>query len=318
MRFIATGTVLILALLCTTCGPKAPRWVTPDPALMSLVPPNTVMLAGIRLDHLRESPFYREHLASRTSAALENFIGQTGVDPRENVWEALAAYNGTDLVVMSRGKFSAREIEPRLGSQGAERKSYKGYTIIGDENAAVLLVDASTIVAGRPDCLRATVDRIGQPAGPPPALEEMVKTVERVNQFWAVSIGGLTSGVAPEQGNLAMLNRLLEKLKNFKASGSLSDRLVVNAEGECGSPEDAETLQSALRMMIGLVRLGARGRPALTGLCDAIAVSRQEHHVLLDAELSGELLEQVLAEAGPESKPAADRVRPPSEDPLAP
>jgi len=160
------------------------------------------------------------------------------------------------------------------------------------------MVDAATVIAGRPERLRAILDQQGQSAGPPPALKHMLGTVERANQFWVISCGGFGRRMAPRSTGSDILNGILTRLSNLKVTGSVSDGVVVDAEGQCATPEQAETLQSALRMMIGLARLRARDRPALTGLLDGIAVSRRERLVCADARWPGELLARVLAEAG--------------------
>jgi hypothetical protein len=93
-------TCLLVAL--AGCRPKPAPIVLVDPALAILVPPDAVLLAGVRMKQLRES----------------------GIDPRKDVWELLITSDGKDTVVMARGKFSELGMEPKLEREGVRRFAY--------------------------------------------------------------------------------------------------------------------------------------------------------------------------------------------------
>lgn len=293
----AVATAMLLS-----CGPSVPAHVTPDPALLTLVPADTVMLVGARLDHLRETDFYRKHIASAAPAPLERFIDQTGIDPHADIREVLAAYNGKDMLLMSRGKFSPSGLKPHLKQEGAKRTPYKGYTLIGDKSRAVVFMNPTTAVAARPERLRALIDSRGASGGPPPALMKMMNTIDRSNQVWLVALGGRNQAVRPRAGYLAPFAGILQRVTRLTAELKFNRSIVLNASGECTSATDAESLQSALRVMIGLVRLGAHHRPAIGSLMDAFAVSHQDRVVEIHASVSPELADRLFPAAADASR----------------
>ncbi len=210
----------------------------------------------MRLDHLRETPFYEKHAASGRLPGLSDFVKRTGTSP-DDIWEILAALNGLSAVLMARGKFSETGMEPRLAWEGATRSSYKGYLLVQDGNAAITFMNATTVVAGPPNRVKDVIDLRSDSAGPPTALLALTESIDRSNQIWAVSTGGFAPA-EPRQGVVANLDRLLRSVKNLKAMANLRDRLVFQAVGECETPDAAEKLQSTLKTMVGLARFATR------------------------------------------------------------
>ena len=62
-----------------------------DPALATLVPADTAILVGAKLDKLRETPTYQKHFSQMSLPRLDDFARETGLDPRKDVWEVLFA-----------------------------------------------------------------------------------------------------------------------------------------------------------------------------------------------------------------------------------
>jgi hypothetical protein len=286
---------LVIAVGILACGPGTPPHVSIDPAMATLVPPDTIGLMGMRLDHLRETPFYEKHVETGGLPALNELVERTGTSP-DDIWEILAAHNGSSAVVMLRGKFSESGMEPRLEWEGATRGSYKGYLMVSDENAAVTFMNSTTAVAGPPERVKEVIDLRSDSAGPPEALLELANTIDRSNQIWAVSIGGFAPSASPQQGVMANLDRVLRSIRNLKAMGNFSDGLIFHSVGECDNPEDAEMLESTLKAMLGLARFGTRDRPAFLALLDKVAIGRLEQRVELDFNISADLLDQLIAE----------------------
>ena len=184
--------VLVLAVAITSCV-KTPPGPKIDPALSSLIPPDTILLAGARLDQLQKTGIYQKHLAQRSVPLIDDFPKQIGLKiRREDLWELLLISNGKQSVVLGRGKF-ADEAEPRIERPGATRFGYKGYNLVGDEKDAVLLVSPSVIGVGATPALRSLIDNKGKGNGPPAALADQLKDMPAEAVFWSVYGGGLTS-----------------------------------------------------------------------------------------------------------------------------
>ncbi len=289
---LAVAAVLVL----TGCGPHRPTHVSIDPALATLVPADTVALAGLRLDRLRQTRFYQPLLAAGPSGGLGSFLKQAGLDLNSELWEALIAFDGKDVAVMLRGKFSATGMEPKLERAGARRLPYKGYTLIGDEQLAVTFLNPSTALAARAAIVRSILDHRSDSNGVPKRLAERLVTIEPEIQIWAVAAGGIRLTDGPEAGNWGNFGRILERLRGFTAGAAVGDGLALEVRGECSSAADAETVETAARGLLGLARLGLRDRPALVSLSETVAVSRQENSVVVHAAVPGELLDRLFEE----------------------
>src|SRR5690606_23428557 len=132
----------------TGCKREPSPTVFVDPALATLVPTDTVFLAGVRMQQLQETPFYQKYMSEGKLAPLEEFEKETGLDAGKDLWEIVLANDGRTSVLLLRGKFSEMGMEPRLKREGIERFSHKGVTLMGDEQAAVAFVSPTIAVAG--------------------------------------------------------------------------------------------------------------------------------------------------------------------------
>ena len=86
--------VLAAALILSGCAPKATVGPKIDPALATLVPDDTTLLVGTRLEALAKTPVYQKYLADRKFPQVEDFAKQTGLDPQKDLWELLFVSNG--------------------------------------------------------------------------------------------------------------------------------------------------------------------------------------------------------------------------------
>src|ERR1022692_2081164 len=79
-----TGVALTVAM--TGCSNPPPKRVFIDPGLAPLIPPDTTVLAGVRVDLLAKHPAFgmlaRQH-------AIQRFVEITGIDPEKSLWQVL-------------------------------------------------------------------------------------------------------------------------------------------------------------------------------------------------------------------------------------
>src|SRR4029078_44729 len=115
------------------------------------------LLVGVRVEDLMKTPIYQKYLADLAIGPLDDFTRQTDLDVRKNLWEVLFISNGKENVVIGRGKFS-NEAEPRIDRPGATRSNYRGFTLIGDDKTAVLLMGPTLIATGDTAGLKRIVD----------------------------------------------------------------------------------------------------------------------------------------------------------------
>ena len=289
---LITAALTLAGLIGCVRTPPGPRI---DPALASLIPPDTILLAGARLDQLQKTSIYQKHLANRPVPFIDDFPKQIGLKVRrQDLWELLLISDGKQSIVLGRGKFSD-EAEPRIEIPGSTRFSYKGYNLVGDESQAVLLVSPSLIGFGPTAALRSMIDNKGKSNGPPANLADQIKVMPAESIFWAAYGGGVSKLPFNTPGDMANLNKMFASLR----SGSLylDLRTGVNglASGNCGSDQEAKSLYDALRGFAGLGRLAIpKDRPEMGKLLDGLRITQDGQIVNIHIEEPEELVGPLL------------------------
>jgi hypothetical protein len=250
-----------LAAALAGCGSRGPARI--DPALEALVPSDTVLAAGVRLQALRETPLYR-HLTPLAGALKP-----------DRVSELLLVSNGKDTAVLARGDFA------------------------GQAEPGIVFVDPRTAVAGSAGVVRAILQGRRRGGGLPAALRGQVELIPREDPIWAA--GASTAGLAnlaPRTGNLANLGTALDLVDRFHAGADVRNGVKAAAVADCRSAEDAESLAGALRVVTGLMRLNAdvETRRAL----DGVRIEQEGRTVRVDVAFPEETLEKL---SGTESPP---------------
>ena len=273
------------------CRSTPPPGVKIDPALAMLTPETAVALAGVKMDAVRKTEVYRRH---REALGLDRFSKDTGLDLRTDVWELLVVFEPSGWVAMARGKFSPGfgGTEPRV-LEGAPRTAYKGYTIIGNDQASTVFVNSSTALAGAGADVRGLLDRRAASRGIPPALDRQVRNIPPGAGVWiatAARFGGLP---IPLEGNWANLNRVVESIEAGWLALDLGNGVEVSARGSCATEQEAKGLHDAMRGLIGLGRLMTpSSQGELLRLYDSIQVGRREREVSLSAVVPPDLVGQ--------------------------
>ena len=286
--------LLVLAVTLAGCvstppGPKI------DPALAGLIPPDTILLAGARLDQLQKTSLYQKHLANRAVPLIDDFPKQIGLQVRrEDLWELLLISDGKQSVVLGHGKF-ANEAEPRIERPGATRFGYKGYSLVGDEREAVLLVSPTVIGVGPTAALRSLIDNKGKGNGPPSSLAEQLKQMPAEAMLWAVYGGGVKSLPFNAPGDMANVNRIIGSIESGSAYLDLRTGVNGLVTGTCGSDQDAKGLYDALRALVSLGRLTVpKDQPERGKIFDGLRVTQDSHKVYIHVEEPEELVDTFL------------------------
>jgi hypothetical protein len=281
--------LLVVSVSCTRKSPVGPKI---DPALATLIPDDTTLLVGTRLEALERTPVYQKYLADRKFPQVEEFAKQTGLDPKKDLWELLFVSDGKNNVLLGRGKF-ANEMEPRLEKEGAKRFGYKGYTLVGSEKTAVVFFSSSTAAMGPTDSLRFLLDRRGTSKGPPAALAALMKDIPSNAQFWAAYAGGpVDLGLG---GNLANIGKLVNSIQTGSLYFDLRTGLNGVASGECSTDQSAEEVQGALKAFVGLGRLNTPAdQKEMQAAWDGMRVTLQEKRVKLYIDVPQNVVDRFL------------------------
>jgi hypothetical protein len=302
---------LLLLLASYSCVHRQTSGIFVDPAFGPLIPPDTKYMAGVRLDKLRDTPLYKR-LNGRFDfdRKLDLFSERTGLDPRKDLWYVLAASNGTDTLVLARGRFTVGEMEPKLGALGNTRTRYKDYTLIGTSDTSVVFVNPGVAAAGTQAQLRRLIDNRGEWHEVPPALMQQLKTMSVSDQIWAVSSSSLPEASlrGPDTtGMKSMASNLLSYVKAGVAGIHADQGLDFKANVQCISEEGSRRVRDALKGGIGLARLNTRDdQRDLLKVFDTVDVKQSGSDVSMSAQVAADLVDPLLKMI-PSLKSAAQR-----------
>ena len=287
----------IALLLLGACSYKpAQTSVFIDPQFSALVPPDTTMLVGLRVEHLVKTPLYQKYLSGKIRI-IDRFARGTGINPEKSLWNLLVVSNGRDSFVLGRGKFADELMAPDFSKKGVARFGYKGMTLFGDEQQAMLMVNSSTIAMGDTQTLRALVDGRASFTGLPERLSTLTKKVPYETQLWGVYVGGPLD--LPLSGNLANVNKVLGLMGNGLFYFDVRQGVSGTITGVAANPQDAQQAHDGLVGFLGLGRMMIpKSQSDLGRALDGIQVTQDGQRVSVriteSDELAGMLAGQLL------------------------
>lgn len=246
------GLLIALAMAITGCSHPAPNRVFIDPGLAPLIPPDTTVLAGIRVDLIAKQPAFdllaKQHVVRR-------FVEITGIDPKKSLWQVLLASNGTGGLLLGRGRFANELMAPDVTRYGAAggRFDYKGLSMVGSEQDAMLFINSSTTAIGAAPALRALVDGLPRQHDVPERFAPLLAQIPLEAEVWGAYAGGPVNLDLP--GNLVNLRKVFALLQSGEFYASLDKQLHVNAAGTSPSEQTAQELHDALQGLMAIAQI---------------------------------------------------------------
>ncbi len=287
--------ILWIAAIALAGCTRKPAQVQIDSSLAMLVPPDTVLMVGTRLDGLLKTPVYQKNFAGKQIPQIEDFAARTGLDPRKDLWELLYVSNGHDGVLLGRGKFADEMMEPELKKEGVVRFGYKGFKMLGDERNAVLFVNSTTAAVGSVPALHTLIDERKNSRGAPPALAPLIAQIPANAQFWGAYAGGPVHLPFDADSNLGNVNKLLDSIQNGVVYFDLRSGLSGVASAACADEAGAQQVYGALKALIGLGRLSVpKNQPELAQVYDAMRVTEEAQRVKLYIDVPQEMVDKFL------------------------
>lgn len=292
--------LLSVAILCFAlagCQTKKSASLHIDPTLESLVPADTVMVAGANVDAVRETSVYQKLLTRLPLPQLEEFSRQTGLDPRKDLSQILSCWDGKHGLFLARGKFRPADLEARLKSKGATEFSYKSNRLFGNDQSAIVFLNDSTVAAGPAAALRSLIDQGSSNRGLPPALAELLRALPGNDQIYAALMGGiqgleLALPKADVLGNVAQVLQAVDSAAlGMDLSKGLDAMMRINSKTE----RDAKFVHDMVRGLVGFGRLNApENQLDLLKLYDAIQVTQQQTLTVVKADIPADQADRFL------------------------
>jgi hypothetical protein len=283
------NSVVIAVLLLGGCSRKAAETsVFIDPQFAALVPPDTTLLVGLRVENLVKTPLYQKYLSGGKIRIIDKFARGTGINPEKSLWNLLLVSNGRDSFVLGRGKFADELMAPDFSKKGVARFGYHGMTMFGDEQQAMLLVNSSTIAMGDTLILRTLVDGRMSFRGLPERLNALTKEIPHETQFWGAYVGGPVD--LPLTGNLQNVNKVLGLVGSGISYFDVSQGVTGTITGVAANPQDAQQAHDGLVGFLGIGRMMMpKNQPDLARALDGIQVTQEGQRVSVKITESDEM-----------------------------
>lgn len=293
------GGILGLALLYPVVrwagGEKKPLRIYPS--LAAVIPADTQYAVGFQLERLKKTPLYKRLIETRRLPAIEEFVARTGFDPRKSIYEIVLVSNGQETIALAVGKFSRttelrQGMEPPIKIEGdrVTRMTYKGYTLEGNEGAALCFLNSATAMAGPASALRAMIDRQQQNPQPPPELLRMIEAIPLENQIWGVATGEVNRLLSNLKLGGSGLQSLPFQLTGLTLEADASTGFQMKATLLCPEAKSAEQLAFALRGALALAPMPKE----YSGTLEQLDIRQDDTKVILRLNLSADLLDQLL------------------------
>lgn len=275
---------LLIAIFALSACKKNETGALVDPALSTLVPADTTILIGLRVEDLMKTSTYQKHLANRAIGPIDDFAREFNLDVRKDLWEVLYISNGKENIVLGRGKFS-NEAEPRINRPGATRTNYRGFTLVGDDKTSVLLMGPTLAGAGDTAGLKRIIDTRDKTNGPPGVLAERMKEIPREAGMWSVFTGAPIPLPANATANMGNLVKVMNSVESGSIYLDLRSGISGKAVGITPADKNAKELYDALRGMLGLARMMTdKENSSLQRVYDGIRVTQDGRIVNLYIE----------------------------------
>jgi hypothetical protein len=222
-----------------------------DPRLLSSVPADTTVLAGLDLERLRASRLYQKIPASVTPL----------LQPFHDCRYLLLTLRESGYLILGQGSF--REAPP-------------GATLLAPGLMAAGSSEAIQAATAQFRSGRAAVNTLFEPAG----------QLAAANEVWIVADGRTT---LPLTGNAENLNRLIHYTQHAAVAVHLGDGIQADFTGLCSNPENARELEESLRAFVTLAVAGVGTQSPLAARLRSIQVTRDDRtvHAGFSADAAG-------------------------------
>jgi hypothetical protein len=296
-KWIIGASMIAIAMGWVATATIPAATVTIDPTSLKFLPAETQGVAVIDVAGLLNAPLVQDTLKSNATLPpnLQEFIDQTGIDPRTDISTVTAARLGQkDAFFVVQGKIDKFKVQQFLTQQGSQPEAYLGQTIYYHNDEAIAILD-NVVLMGQADAVKKALDQMQIPGSAPLRSDLMaaIQTIVAGNQVWAVgdfSIGDLPSGVRGPAPALDMLKSLQGGTYQMRVDSDVHAR----ATGNFADADSAKNIQALASGAIAIAKIQlAKQQPDLLHVLDGIQVSTSGTTLVVQIDESGTLLKKM-------------------------
>ena len=296
-QIAALGALSIVMIAIAGCSKPVASGISLNEAFRPLISASTTVMAGVDLEALKASPIYAKYKNDLKFLDMGQLGQDFGVDPARDVRALLYLSDGKKQSFIVRGSFRGPDIERKLESKGLKTTPYKGFHIWGDGQNSLVLLKGSVAVLGPADGVREAIDANVDGRGEvPEELAQMLRSMPKGDQVWLASRGGLPFASAATRTDIqSALSNIIDFVRTATGSLRLDNGVRLQAALGCVSADGATRVNDALRGTVAIGRLSTRDNEAsLLKMYDAVQIERKENTVRVNAQLTGEQVEELV------------------------
>jgi len=261
--------------------------------LLSFAAPNAQIVGGVHVTAAKNSAFGQFLLSQiqSTDANLQNFITETGVDPRTDLSDVVLIMNSAPSagthngLIAAHGSFSSSisTLEAAAASNGGSVNHLSGVDVIhpgSSGNACVALyTDAATAVIGDCASVQAALASAGPNAPAGSALFTKAVQYRSTQDLWfssVVPLGQFAGGV-PGNFSSVLNSNLLQSIQQtsggVKLTGTSTAQgpaVALTGEALMDTPQNATALMNVVNFFQSFIQMQNTTDPAASALLTAL------------------------------------------------
>ncbi len=302
--------------------------------LFSFVMADAQLVAGVHVDSAKNSPFGQYVLSQIPMGEkyLQGFVTETGIDPRSDITEVVAAWNGApnangQWVIGAHGAFSTslETLEVNALKNGATITRLAGVDLLTmgqagmnspDANVCIaLFTDGLTDVIGDCTSVQAAIQFGASSSGPESGVAMKGRQLRAQQDIWFASVvpvsefsGLLPAGSASSGSPLSGVLKSKLLLAIQEISGGVKFPSAAQGSGAefsaallLDSPQDATSLLNVLNFVVGLLQMNTSNIPAggsILALLGNLQASVSGSTLNVDLNVPESTLEQLFQQVG--------------------
>ena len=258
----------------------------------------------------------------QSDANLNNFIAQTGFDPRKDVSEIILASNAESSttqghgLVLLKGVFNVSKMTAAAQTNGGTVTPFDGVDILtypagGKQQIArgIAFLDPSTAVLGDVASVETAIQQRKTNAPPSSSLLNTVAQISANNDFWFVTLAPISQFAAalPDPNLSSALNgNVLAAINQLSGAVRFGDTVTVSVQAVARTDKDAQALADVLKFAASLVQLNSQNNLAATQIATLLSTldSKTTGNVTtISLAVPEQQLEQLLPTVGQQGRP---------------
>jgi hypothetical protein len=304
-------------LLLASCAFATLAAAATDAKLVSMLDPQTRVIAGLNGTAVKASPFGQYLLSQSAKADLSHFIASTGFDPRTNlqqvVFGSAGDANNSQRVLLVKGIFSPAKVLAFATKRGAPSSAYHGVSVVefpafqgknGKPHSSRWLAFLSPTRAafGTPEFVQHAIDRYVDNIAADAGVASRVAAASGKYDAWYVSTvpGAEVALSLPQSSNelSGLAATALQSVQSEMVGIKFAQGASVQGQAITASDQEALSLADRLRYIASVAETRAtqKQEPAVASLIQKIAVTTQGINVLWSIQVPETQLE-TLAQA---------------------